>query len=438
MPTEERKQAKRASLAAVTEMMTAAGVPPPQDLPRLLEGGTSAGEQLLLAVPGSPAFLPRDDGTLDVLSAAGTRAVSDDGGRTLDPQPGFQLPAPPTTQADPVMGGHAGYNSAAGFVRMPDGSIGMTWTQTYPVGGNQDAFRFWFRRSFDNGATWSEDVRVNLGEDKGAPLFGTLRRLDSGRLIQPVRWLHWAGPKHRVCSLATVDGEVLEHEGHGHHPEFETAYCYYSDDDGQTWSRSIGDIIGWFQDGWGNFLTIDEPAVEQLADGRVLMIARSLIGRLLRAFSEDGGTTWGLPEITHIAADGAPCMVRRLPNDDLLCVWNQQNNNEIRRGLRRCRLTAAVTRDGQHWNHFRSIEWHPHVPECSHYMEPEEKIQLTRALDDVGPLPEGYGSSSYPTVDVTGEEVIIAYGHTLGRHPDSTIGALKYRILPLDWFYEYP
>ena len=316
----------------------------------------------------------------------------------------------------------------------------MTWTQTYPVGGNQDVFRFFFRASDDDGETWSDDIRVNTGEDKGAPLFGTLRQLSTGRLIQPVRWLHWGGPQLRKMSVCTCNGEVLDHEGHGHHPELEIAYCYFSDDEGQTWSRSIGDVIGWFQDGWGNFISIDEPCVEQLPDGRVLMIARSLVGRLVASFSEDGGTTWSIPEVTPLCADGAPCMMRRLPETgDVLCVWNQQSASEMRRGLRRCRLTAALTSDGKTWNHFRSIEWHPHVPECSEYIAPEEgRVQLIRALDDVGELPEGYGSSSYPTIDVVGDEVFIAYGHTIGRHPKHMIGGHKFRILPTSWFYETP
>ena len=167
------------------------------------------------------------------------------------------------------------------------------------------------------------------------------------------------------------------------------------------------------------------------------MLARSLVGRLVRSYSEDDGTTWSIPEVMDIASDGAPCATRRIPETgDILCVWNQQSANEIRRGLRRCRLSSAITRDGLKFEHFRSVEWHPHVPECSEYIVPEEKIQLTRALDDIGILPDSYGNSSYPTIFINGEEVIISYPHGRGRHPKSTIHAMKHRILPLGWFYE--
>jgi hypothetical protein len=104
--------------------------------------------------------------------------------------------------------------------------------------------------------------------------------------------------------------------------------------------------------------------------------------------------------------------------------------------LRRCRLTAAITRDGLTWNHFRSLEWHPYVPEASRYLIPDQKVQLTRALDHVGELPADFGMSSYPTIYVNGDEVIVSYNHIKGKHPERMVSAIKYRILPLDWFYE--
>jgi hypothetical protein len=233
-----------------------------------------------------------------------------------------------------------------------------------------------------------------------------------------------------------VDGESVQIEGHGHHPEFEVGYCYYSDDEGKTWSRSIAEILCYLSDGWENFNTCDEPALDQLPDGRLLMLIRTPLGRLFRAISEDDGTTWSVPGPTQLAADFSPCALKRIPKTgDLLCVWNQASADEIRRGLRRQRLSAAITRDGDTWQHFRSVEWHPSVPEAGR-IEPEPKLQLARALSHVGELPAGYGFSTYPTIAFHNDEVLITYAHGVGRRPSEVTSKVKHRILPLRWFYE--
>ena len=423
------------SLANVAEMMEeprAAG-----DTSVLLGSGAAGGEQLVSPLRGMPYWFRRPDGHLGVITMSGARGLSRDGGRTIERLSPVELPAPPARYEGRAFGGFSAYRGPLGVVELDAGGVGMMWGQTYPVGGNQERLDLFYRTSADGGDTWSQDQLINHGHDKGAPFEDTLRRLASGRLLFPVRWLLWGGPQQRKSALCTVDGVETPHEGHAHHPELEVAYCYFRDGDDGPWSRSQGDIIGWHLDGWGNFLTIDEPALEQLPDGRLLLLARSLVGRLLRSFSDDDGLTWSIPEVTPLAADGAPCAMRRIPaTGDVLCVWNQQSANEIRRGLRRCRLSAAITRDGLTWNQFRSLEWHPYVAEASQYVVPDEIVQLTRALDHVGELPADFGMSSYPTIYVNGDEVIVSYNHIKGKLRERMVSAIKYRVLPLDWFYE--
>jgi len=183
---------------------------------------------------------------------------------------------------------------------------------------------------------------------------------------------------------------------------------------------------------------LDEPVVDQLPDGRLLMLFRTMVGRLFKSFSEDNGNTWSLPKPTPLAADNAPCAMRRIPSTgDLLCVWNHLSNDEIRRGMRRSRLSSAITRDGETWKHFRSIEWHPCVLERSEYIQPDEKIQCTRSLDNIGELPDGWGTSSYATIGFDGDQVIISYYHTVNAlRTGTTASKQKHRVLPVSWFYE--
>lgn len=435
---EPQGQKKQPGAAEVTE-----GFVKPQhgkDLSALLKTGTQDGAQSLSEL-GSICFnFPRNDGSLGFLSFEGRRAISRDGGRTFQYQPKLVLPPKPSEARKldvQQMGGTSAYNGVVGLVKMANGKLGMSWAQSYAIGGNHDIANMYFRTSDDDGETWSADSLMNPGHDKGMPLEGTLRQLKSGRLIQPVRWVFWGGNHLRKTSVCTVGGKVVSFEGHGHHPEFDICYCYYSDDSGKTWNRSYAEIIGFLQDGWGNFLDLDEPSLDQLPDGRLLMVIRTMVGRLFSSISQDEGTTWSLAKPTVLASDNAPAALARIPSTgDLLCVWNQLSNDEIRRGMRRTRLSAAITRDGETWKHFRSIEWHPCVPERSEHIIPEEKIQCTRSLDNIGELAPGWGNSAYSTLGFHGDDVIISYEHMVNALRPSMVAKQKHRILPVSWFYE--
>ncbi|MBI3990908.1 MAG: exo-alpha-sialidase [Candidatus Omnitrophica bacterium] len=405
----------------------------------LLPGGPKEGVVFLTEFSFQTSLFHRKDGSIGLIEYTGERGASYDGGRTWSVLPKMELPKMESRPGE-KFGFVEGYSaSVAGIARLPGGLLGMTWMQTGNLPGNNTVVNCWFRTSGDDGETWSGDVLVNTGHDKGLPYFDTLCVLKSGRLIQPVRWCHYGGDHLRRTSKCVIHGKYLvELEGHGHHPEFEVAYCYFSDDGGKTWSRSKGDIIGWLYDGWGNFVPCDEPSVAQLPDGRLLMMIRTTIGRQLSAFSEDEGERWSVPEPTMLASSYAPACLKRIPKTgDLLCVWNQVSADEIRQGLHRARLSSAITSDGKSWKHFRTIDCHSGVREAAR-IEPEEKIQLCRSLDFIGELSKGYGVSNYPTIFFNKDEVIINYAHLRGRLPEEMVSSMKHRILPLDWFYEAP
>ena len=140
--------------------------------------------------------------------------------------------------------------------------------------------RCFYLRSDDDGQTFSPPVEITATFDKFRPEYdwkvlatGPAHglQLQNGRLVVPV-WL----------SLGTG--------GHAHRPSVTTTIV--SDDHGKTWQR--GDIAIPNTDEW---VFPNETAVVQLADGRVMLNARSesKTQRRLVTINPDGATGWSKP-----------------------------------------------------------------------------------------------------------------------------------------------
>lgn len=115
-------------------------------------------------------------------------------------------------------------------------------------------------------------------------------QLRSGRLIVPV----WLSPS----------GE----EGHEHLPN--TVSTIYSDDHGKTWQA--GQIVAPIDWGWN----LNETAITQLSDGRVMLNIRSqrLENKRLISFSDDGSSDWSVPVFDDALSD--PVCMASLINMD--------------------------------------------------------------------------------------------------------------------------
>ena len=66
--------------------------------------------------------------------------------------------------------------------------------------------------------------------------------------------------------------------------------CYLSDDAGRTWRRSKTTLVG--RGPTGERVTVQEPGVVQLTDGRLKMFCRTDAGSQYVAHSADGGDAW--------------------------------------------------------------------------------------------------------------------------------------------------
>ncbi|NDF00396.1 MAG: exo-alpha-sialidase, partial [Verrucomicrobia bacterium] len=176
------------------------------------------------------------------------------------------------------------------FARLANGDLGLTHTS---LANGRDAFKV-FRRSTDDGKTWSGPLKIS--DDSHEYTTGPwdkLYVLASGRVIA---LLH--------CNLkpdAKKQGGPLG------------AYTVYSDDHGKSWTRSPGNAVLHVPDNplkkheWGFW----EPSLVEHAPGKLLMLGRTTTGWLWESRSEDNGSTWNQPVQSTVPNPVAPPVLTR-------------------------------------------------------------------------------------------------------------------------------
>ena len=376
-----------------------------------------------------------------LLSSAGTLSVSDDDGLSWsepyvgDDGHGEPLQAP-----------------ANSLVTLGDGNIGITYGIRTGADTNRYGRRVCFRRSDDEGRTWSAAVVVN--PDQSAYSYqDVLLRTGSGRLIMPLYTSLGQGKFHQQGAPFVggyVGGRFVSTDAHFYDTHFAAVSVYYSDDEGQTWQRNIdGELLIVLGYG-GHYQGVAEPSVCEVAPGKLLMMMRTRLGRLYQAWSDDNGETWTRPQPTQLASTQAPAQVRAFKDTGhLLCVFTQQSEREIRRGFIRTRLSAAISRNGGGvWEHFQNVESlheQTHVePGPIDVVKPEGGYPMGRTgavecdSEYVAPLPVGYGRWSYPSVLVREDRVLISYTYTRCDETGVVVRdgvTSKMKVLPISWFY---
>lgn len=211
-----------------------------------------------------------------------------------------------------------------GLLRLRSGEILMT----YCVKDSTEDCSLCFRKSLDEGRTWGERLKYKI-----PPEYTGYTGINNNRLIQL---------KNGRILLAAYDGWVRG--------TTILSFTLYSDDNGKTWQKSNDVDVRAIapQDKYG----ADEPAVVELKDGRVMMIIRTDLGFIAKAYSKDHGATWSKPEaIKGLVAPCSPASVARIPKTgNLLLVWN---NNKTARNP----LNSAISRDeGETWENIRFVD----------------------------------------------------------------------------------
>ncbi len=208
--------------------------------------------------------------------------------------------------------------------RLADGSIGMVYLQK----NSHSELTPYLRISTDEGATFGEPVKVSTAAGYHVVNNDRITALSTGRLLLP--------------AASTPDVATNNH--------FQS-HCFLSDDGGKTWRDSKGKVDA---DKRGAM----EPEVIELKDGRIMMLVRTQLGYPGKAYSEDGGDTWGPMTSLGIQGPEAPTTLRRIPSTgDLLLIWNNTYAPGAGHGGKRTPLTAAISRDeGETWTVVGNLE----------------------------------------------------------------------------------
>jgi len=317
---------------------------------------------------------------------------------------------------------------------------------------------FW--RSEDGGETWVPPVRVTPPGIGVYAYQDVLLHTSSGRIILPVYISlgQSTGPDDvkPPASGKLVNGQWVSTAAHFFDPHFSASYVCYSDDDGLTWQRNRDGELIILLDWNAMYSYTNEPTVTEVTPGRLLMFMRNGLGRVFQAWSENNGETWTRPQPTSLASSTAPAQIRTLPNGHLLAVWNQESEEEIKRGYNRTRISSAISRNGGSvWEFFQNVEsMHEQtrvepgpirpVRPAEFHFEPGLPAP-EREREHI--VPVGFhGRWSYPSVFVMEDRVLIAHTYSVyEEHPTRAELILssrkkggfnqKLKVLPLSWFY---
>ena len=120
-----------------------------------------------------------------------------------------------------------------------------------------------------------------------------------------------------------------------------------STDEGATWQR-LGPLLP------GPGAGLRYPAVAEVSQGKLLLLAATSTHRIYRSESTDGGSTWSTPtEVTTLIAPESPLALTLIPGAGLLVAWNHHSRRGD--GRERTRLSVATSADGLRWDRPRLL-----------------------------------------------------------------------------------
>ncbi|HEC42288.1 MAG TPA: exo-alpha-sialidase [Bacteroides sp.] len=261
------------------------------------------------------------------------------------------------------------------LLRLNNGDIALFYLRKNSVTDCRPVLRI----SSDEGKIWSEEMMC-IPDRIGYFVLNNDRviQLENGRLIAP------------VAQHAAPD---MEWTGHG------VIQALFSDDNGSTWNASEIPANP-------DSVTLQEPGVVALKDGRIMMFMRNNSGFQYLSYSSDQGETWTPAEVSIIRSPRSPATIERIPSTgDLLLVWNNNGGEDPATAGLRTPFNAAVSKDD-------GVTWDP----------------IRTLADD----PDGW--YCYTAFEFVGEHVLLA--HSAGnRKENNGLAVCHISRVSLDWMY---
>jgi len=193
----------------------------------------------------------------------------------------------------------------------------------FKVGPDIDFWQTYWKKSDDNGETWTEPVELVPGDEGGR---GPVR--SKPIILSDGTWLAGASTEHRRWE----------------------PFADRSADKGATWERSENFAVDRKTLGSRDAI---QPTVWESKSGHVHALLRTKSGKVWRVDSEDGGKTWSDVRATELPNPNSGIDVEKLGDGRLLLVYNPTGRN----WGPRTPLDVAVSDDnGESWTTWARLE----------------------------------------------------------------------------------
>lgn len=333
---------------------------------------------------------------------------------------------------------------------MPDGEI-----RVYGIYRRESVYQTNLSRCYlastDGGLSWKRHMvegEFTLGASTYIPYLGkyvAVRNVKSeGSYIlvgdtpddrNPMRILISEKSCGEICGVFPMRSRnrviVIGHEWRPElHPTAIFATLYYADDDLHNWIRVPLEAVPFYTPAPGKTgvrwqQNNRENTIEELSDGRLMMISRTALDYHYICYSSDGGATWTKPEPSVFHSTGTMPRLKRLSDGRIVFLWCNTRPLPERDDADGVWEDVFTNRDANHiaisedegrcWRGYREIALNPlrNAPDFRSIGGPEDGRDKSVHQFDALELPYG--------------KLMVIYGQHLCR---------RIVIMDLNWLYE--